>query len=610
MRGFLIFLLCVALLAQIAFVLTRTQGDGDASSAAPAATQSQAAGPGLSALLTPSQSERSVNEGRPPKHGKEQLRGVVTDAAGAPAPGVNILAVERDASRWNVYRGPGNEKRWPAVTDASGTFVLDTLPAGGFAVAAFDAQGFALDMAEITAGHPADIVLQLAPHFSLSGTVADTAGEPVEEAHVYALYGAADNNGPWTYWPATTDKNGRFAFHRMNNRPRALLAVREDETSAVLELAPDAATSGLALAFGQDGELAGYVTQADDQRPARKTRLLLTEALYGLETHTVFSGGGGAFEFAGIRPAVYRLTMDSSQYVMTETPEPVLIAPDSRSKIEVLVEQGARVRGSVIGQDPRQRIESQTVRLVPLDDSLPEMTVLTGATGVYQFHPVPRGKYSVVLADAAGALVEGSREIEVGEDKRVAGPTFQVEPGVSIRGTVATAAREPAVDATVYVRSDSIRGFERVVSTADDGAFHVENVPVGEPVRIWAESLDRSSTPYVSNGVPAGGIESLSFSLTLSNRGRIEGAVVDAQGAPVPGAVVACYPEQISTAEQWTATAGPDGAFVLDHLTEGTYRLLAGIEVRSLDETTQRRIVLEVGQQAGGVTLTLAGQAS
>lgn len=604
MRGFFIALICLALLAQVAFVFSRSRG-ADAPHTGAEGAPARVSGPGLAALITLSTSEKSVNEDRPPKHGKESLRGAVSRADGAPAAGVTVLAAQRDTARWDVYRGPGSEKRWLGSTDSDGLVQFDTLPAASYAVAAFSPEGFALGMVEVRGGQPADIVLQLVPHFSLSGTLTAADGAPVPEAHVYALYGGPGAIGPWDYWPATTDAQGRFAFHRMNARPRALLALHEDRRSALLELDPAAATSGIALSFGQAGELAGYLTETPDEKAAARTRLILTEAVYGLESHTSFTGRAGAYAFAGLRPAVYRMSMQSERYVLPESPASIVIEPGSRTELELFVERGARVRGAVIGQDPRQTVADQEVRLVPENPAQPEMSAMTGATGVYQFSPVPKGRYRVALADSAGVLVEGSAEIEVTSEKPLTGPTYRVQPGVPVLGMVSTSSREPAAGALVYVRSDSLRGFERVVTTDAAGTFSVEDVPVGEPVRIWAELLDRSSTPYVSKGVPASGIDSLSFSLTLSNTSRISGVVTNSQGVAVPGAVVACDPEQLSTTDRWLATTGIDGSFTFDRLTEGAYRLLAGTDAAHLDESTQRRVSIGAGQQSDGITMTL-----
>jgi len=604
MRGFLIVLICLALLAQVAFVFSRSRGT-DTPGDAPAGAPARVSGPGLAALLTISASEKTVNEDRPPKHGAETLRGAVTDADGAPAAGVTVLAAQRDTARWDVYRGPSSEKRWLGTTDSDGVFVFDTLPAAEYVVAAFSPEGFALGMAEVRSGQPVDIVLLLAGHFSLSGTLLDAAGAPVPEAHVYALYGNSGANGPWTYWPATTDDHGRFAFHRMNARPRALLALHDDRRSALLELDPNAATSGITLAFGQDGELAGYLTETQEKKPASRTRLILTEAVYGLESHTSFSGRAGAYEFPGLRPAVYHISMQSDRYVLPQPPGPIAIEPGSRTELEVFVERGARVRGAVVGEDPRQTIADQEVLLVPENAALPEMTATTGATGVYQFSPVPQGRYRIVLADAAGALIEGTADIEVTGEKPITGPTYQVQPGVAVLGTVSTSSREPASGAIVFVRSDSLRGFERMATTDATGAFAFEDVPVGEPVRIWAELLERSSTPYVSKGVPASGIASLAFSLTLNNTSRIAGVVTNSQGVPIPGASVVCTPEQLSTTDRWITTTGIDGTFVFDRLTEGAYGLLAGADAAQLDESTQRRVSIGAGQHSDGVTMML-----
>ena len=605
MRAFLILVLVIIIIAQIAFLFMKQGGSDLVTDAIDTTTTlPEPTGPALSTALSLSPSELARKGKRPVRTGIEILRGIVLDEANNPVPDATVHVLDRALERWDVFQGPRNISRWRAQTDAEGAFSIDTVPLGSFLVVAMTDDQLGLTLASVTnRGSAGDAIVRLEPTRAVKGQVLDDAGQPVDSARVYAIHGRDPRDNPWAFLPATTDKEGKFHFDKMTGAPAAFLATTSKKVSALVE--PDAETGPIVLQVQPPGGLVGYLIEAETDRTAGRTGIILTEATYGLESHKAFASGSAGFRFEGIRPGTYRVGLESRKYVLNDSAMVIEMEPGANERVELLARSGASVRGRVVGEDGRRGAQGVTVRLVSDIASTAISETATDSGGTYSFQPLPPGRYTVSVAGTHAELTEGNHTFRADHGSRVAGPVFQLQSGTIIRGMVTTADGSPASGANVNLVSDNVPGLRRVAIVNSDGGFEIDDAPPGDAVRVWAEHLGFASTPYFSKTLPAEGVEKLNFQLSLDSRGLIAGSVASNTGEPIAHATVTCFPEHISTAPQWKTVTGLDGGFQFENLTEGTYRLVFEADAGSLSPEAQQRIALDAGQQVTDARLTI-----
>jgi len=177
----------------------------------------------------------------------------------------------------------------------------------------------------------------------------------------------------------------------------------------------------------------------------------------------------------------------------------------------------------------------------------------------FDFRGVLPGSYDVTASCQTGNRSRSTRiPVEV-TDHNVEGlvVTFKAETGVTIEGTVRAAAPQPATfhSAGIHVSLRSLDNAESgaVAATLRDGSFTLQNVVPGKyEVGIYSppedgylksvKYLDREPTDQVIE-VPSGAGGAKLEVVIAFDVGEASGAVEDAAGAFVPGAVVFLYPK-------------------------------------------------------------------
>ena len=193
-------------------------------------------------------------------------------------------------------------------------------------------------------------------------------------------------------------------------------------------------------------------------------------------------------------------------------------------------------------------------------------------TGAFLFESVEPGKISL-RTSADGFQEKTLDEIEVPEGEDLEGLRLLLEPGAVVEGTVLLADGRPAIGARVEpVDTTPVRGPRMMVnaSTSDgDGRYRLEGLKSG-PGSISARHDEYGRAVKDIELRP--GLNRLD--LTFPGGQSVSGRVVDAGGAPVAGALVEVQP----AGQRWggnEATTGPDGAFTVDGVQDGSYQLAA-----------------------------------
>ena len=224
--------------------------------------------------------------------------------------------------------------------------------------------------------------------------------------------------------------------------------------------------------------------------------------------------------------------------------EPLIGKPDP-----VLVKAGATTHGTNGALILGGYIEGKVTSIAD-GEPLSEVVVCTftgpefecgesGPEGIYRIPALPTGEYTIAFLPHADYLVQVSEEVPV-----VAGhPTTEINkalvPDGTIEGTVSTVSNVPieGVQACAEVFNEGLLVFERCTTTASDGTYAIERLPLG------AYYVQFSDEPlYPSLFFPGSASLAGATPVHLSSPGQVLGGINGtlsnvASPAPIPPAV-------------------------------------------------------------------------
>jgi protocatechuate 3,4-dioxygenase beta subunit len=406
--------------------------------------------------------------------GGETLRGQVLDEAGRAVPGARVLAFALPSPNQVATLPP------EAITDASGGFAFERIPAGRYDVL-IEAPGFAAGRSAAPAAVPGPaLTVRLAGQGrTLSGQVL-LAGAPAPGARV-RLAGAGVERARETV--AASD--GVFSFHGLGAGRNALRASRGTLVSATLDsVAVDAPTPG------HGGRAA----------PAARLELAPGVVIGG----RVVDDQGGALASAEVR---------ATTAVDDPLPDIARAGPDGRFTLGPLPAGDATLLPALPGYVARR---ASTLRLI-------------AAT------PPPRQTLELVrgaalagrIVDQAGAPVANARVRSASADATDLAVIREPLP-LAAEAAALGAAAGHALGTTRTVRSDA------------DGRFEIADL---FPGRAHLEVLAPPAVPLRTPDWPLGpGQRRDVGALTLQDGIGLRGRVVDPSGVGLPGAHVTVTP--------------------------------------------------------------------
>jgi hypothetical protein len=599
MRAFILFLIFLALLAQLYF-LAQNYGVKDDTSGEPMAERALAdKEPGA----TP---EKKLEN---PVRGIEALRGVVLGEDGAPIADTAVTLVQTDLDTFDAFRVPRKRDTWHLTTDAQGLFSVNTLAPGSYVVQTSGARGAAAAMATLEArGSAGEVVLRPARGRKVSGGVVDWEGRPVKGAHVFALapVDAAPELLPYRYLPAVTAADGSFVFSNIPAIEMTFLAVADELAPGLIREADMAQEKPGPLRFtlGKGARLAGYLTEAETARPAEKTALVVTEREFGMERYRKYTTGAASFLFDNLRPGSYDIAVESPRYALETCPLTVEVR-DGLGNLDVRMVRAGRVKGRVVQEGGREGVPG--IRIVATSqDGKDRHESTSGPSGYYALEGLSPGIWQVEADDPHGDFaVEGNKEVEVPPGRAVDGPGYTMKRGATISGRVVDETGRAVIGANVFVSLHGGRTGDRSTRTGEDGRFEQAGIPPESEVRVWAERLGRVSVALGPEKVPASGLHELTFTLAEEALGSISGMVVDTLGRPAAEVPVQCVTPDQSLREPLLVQSGADGGFHFDQVPKGAYRLLTGRAADQMIPESAQELTLNPGQRAEGLRLVL-----
>ncbi|MBK9071505.1 MAG: carboxypeptidase regulatory-like domain-containing protein [Myxococcales bacterium] len=513
------------------------------------------------------------------------VRGRVVDEAGAPVEGAKIFAIDASSYFGEIDSQP------LAQSDAKGEFTVAAVAPGSYRFRARHAD-FAAATSSITAvdanGTRELVLLTVKKGIALRGRVVTTDKAAVAYANV-SLAGSADGTRSTT---ALAD--GTFEFKAVALAAGAealektkLLARSETATSKPLplaQLAPNANVArdieNLELVVDQVGKIAGTtVDEAGAAVPEASVVAYLDPSKNGgdlmelmTQTATATSDGDGNFVVYGLGDGEYSLSGSrGGQMQWGGLPQNPTNAKTGATGVRVVVPGEGKIVGKVAFADGSAP-KSGTARVGWLQNA----NVVDGA---FTLEAVPAGNYALRVKGAG--FVEGAKDgvvVKGGETTDVG--TIVVERGRTVAGVVRDAKGAPVVGAKVYLGtmivasgtgiggSGEATSGEGSTESGGDGTFSFGGIGAKATTVVAEHSSGRSFAVPVA----AGTSDERGLVAVIRGYGSM-GGTVNAGGKPVEAQVIASPDGELKSIS--VVNAGADGAFVIERLPEGEYRVTA-----------------------------------
>jgi len=550
----------------IALVIWQCRG-GDRPSSTTGRTGSAAGSSALSSTKTAARPRPD-----PRTLAKASITGTVTlDATKAPIAGIRVCAAGWSKNLADdLLREPAC-----ATTDAAGAYSIEPLLPARYTVTASgrgyrpavhhvggDRKRRELSVAAGERKTGIDIALR-SGGAEVTGTVADVSGGPIAKARVWS----GDHGEPMVL--TETDDAGAFALwvDKDDVRIHAAADGYTDEEESV------DAPGKVEILLTPESTIAGIVIDAATSQPVEGARVQIGE--WSGEA-VVFSDAAGAFRARRLSPGRH--------VVIARTEHGY-----GRTEGSTLAGLGQEVEGVVVKLFPAVRVEAKIII------STTKQACTEGADAYLR--DTVRNRWVRLNAEPDGALwadgvLPGSYTPEIQcdgyqardkytpipiADQDVLGLVWEVDPGATVRGQVRTKSGEPVEDANVWARTvggaPRARGGWGGASSDRDGRYELVGLRPGT-YRIEASS-DQGLAPKDGFRVEVAAGATVEQDLVLEDGGSIKGVVVDATGAPVGGIDVHAR-LTAGGGRGWGDKKSDDaGAFVLDGLRPGEYRVTA-----------------------------------
>ncbi|HEY4242852.1 MAG TPA: carboxypeptidase-like regulatory domain-containing protein [Kofleriaceae bacterium] len=409
----------------------------------------------------------------------------------------------------------------------------------------------------------------------LSGLVTDATGGPVVGARVDAAALRGNMMPGDAIASALTGADGGY---QLTVAPGAHVVAASSPDyapqSRIVDAAPPRAKADFALVPG--GSIEGIVRDATTKEPvagaaidARRdaaSAILLAEPAH----KRAASGPDGHFRVGGLRPGAWELTAAAGE---RHTTGPALVGlgvAEQASAVELLVAHGPVIRGRVVDHGGAP-VAGATVNAIDSHTGQSEHAE-AGTDGHFALVGLPPATYHL-RALAEGFVASAPAEIELGA-RDPAEVTLTIDRGARLAGHV-----EPRqiCDVSLDLAFGAGIGPTMItppVTTGEDGAFAFDGRRPGKATLHARCPSGAQGT--IDADAPA------DVTLPVTPGGSIAGRVVDSDGKPVAGAVVAAADQAKGDeavmvngvlASGAQARTGADGAFEISGLAPSTFRL-------------------------------------
>ena len=570
-------------------------------------------GPRKSGVVAPADGvELTVN-------GTGQIRGRVVDGDSGRALSDFQVRYQPDAQggmrfvmRGGPGRGRGPYERQPFHAE-DGSFVLEDVPAGRWAVEAF-AQGYqAGSAASITVGEGEtsdSVEVRLTKGGVLSGRVVESrTGKPILDATVRAEpAGGAQRMGMFRIGgeggddETSSDADGRYELTGLAPGNWVVTATHPDWSEATASVEIKDAPASADIKLGRGGSVAGAVL-AGGRPVAGASVTIAASGDSGMRPGAGFMGGGeqgalsdegGRFRFDRLNPGRYQLS--AALRDQTSAPAEAVLTGDDTQEVQLTLAAGALLKGVVSGLAEGQLMG---VNVNASGQDFFASTRTTGG-GVFELSGVPEGM--LTLRANAGDFMTSSRTAQTtvtiapGQAEAVAEIVF--EAGFRVDGHVTRGGRA-VTDAMVMAFPEG-GGNRRSASarTDESGGFVLE----GLDAATYSFTANSQTGAPIRRSVAIGGDTTVDLEAPPA---RLAGTVVEADSGRPLGDVSVRIEEQGQGARFMNmSTTDSSGRFGFEDMEPKAYRVsfqkpAYQVETRELTAAEESDVRVELKRGEG-----------
>lgn len=455
----------------------------------------------------------------------------------------------------------------------------------------------------------------------IQGVVVDSAGKRVPDADVICApaYGRLfqPNEAPIAFKDARSDANGAFMITEVPPGDYQLLAVKEGYRRALrgVPVYSDGYSEirdvRLELESAEQGDHQIYGVVVDDRgRGLDGAQVRLVAGGTEPFEKVTSTSGGGRFQFDGLAPGYYMLTVTMDGFSPL-TVRRVRLDQETR----VAMRRSATVRG-VVRVRSGQLPPTYTVRAYLLADDqgrsgMPAMmsdqasneAVFSDPSGAFQLQlnagawrleAVAEGyaPARVEIDVQAGQIMDGV-ELVLNESGGVIAGVVVAADGANVQGATVTLVEADGTAQAMLLASMADAPGQRTTQVGEDGSFRFDMLPAGDYMVIARHP--RYATG-MSEPISIGeGDRRENIRVRVGFGGSIEG-VVYREGAPVPGAAILVA----GAGNTRTATTDASGFYRVENLSPGIYQaMVTDVSSGSLDSiygAQGRQVMVEEGK--------------
>lgn len=501
-----------------------------------------------------------------------------------------------------------------------------------------------------------EVVIDLDPAGTVTGTVTSVAGAPIAGATITA---APDASGMMRMFmpqmggdvvpvpppAATTRADGTYSLEGVPARSIRLRADRDGflgAAAAPVRVQADAVAEHVDFVLSRESVLEGRVTDAQGKPvaeaevsvevPGEGVGRMMAQFMGGLG-RTGRTDGDGMYRVNGLPAGGRKVTVDADGFLKKKSE--VTLPMEGSLRQDFVLEPGFRVAGVVLAPDGTP-VAGAAVAVAAKGGDRPANPMM----GMFQDSRNTTTDASGQFV--AGGLQEGPYDITATAPKYLAGTATGVQPGAegvtvrlgaaaTLRGVVVSSADgKPVADATVLRKGKAARAsgnpfLERFardpsVTTGPDGSFEIGSLAPGQ-YEVWARAKGYAESVRAKVQATADAVTD-GLSLALPPGASVTGRMLrKADGTPVEGGLVFVRadgpaaglppvdPTEIlgdapsAPADSVSARTAADGTFTLDGLTPGKVTMEArgaGFAPRTLAATDVPASNVIVEMSAGG----------
>lgn len=439
------------------------------------------------------------------------LSGIVMTPDGQPVAGAQV-SIEMEDAMGGMGRMLGGlfPTPDPRLTDAQGHYEIPGPPPGQKGCVAARAPGYLDGKSEMQTCAPGDtktgVDVKLRVGATISGKVKDDQGLPIEGALVRWTPLGDDTNDWQTQWrlrnatPSITDSKGEFRAVNVETGTLVVQVVDERHLpwSSKEVKAEEAKSAELDVRLKLGAVITGQVLGTDGKAAANasvscdfKGKAAEDDDPFTSDRGSATTDAAGNFRVEGLVEGSYEVTASAAGSAPSE---PVAVAAGG-APLTLHLTQAFTINGTVRMKSGAgvADVEVNLIKRVeaPSEDGHGTSTqtrqiqdVRTGSAGEFELKDVPAGSYDIRVALGWGASPRPNivpttiSGIEAGRQNLV----IEVEPGLTITGTVYGDAGQPATGGWLYgTRQDGKNSGEYVSAQIDaDGTFELTGLSPGK----------------------------------------------------------------------------------------------------------------------------------